>query len=111
MNHLHATNPTSVSKLAEHLGVGRSTMSITAARLTRGGYIASSRDTKDARRVSLTLTPAGVRVKEANTVLDPELVREMFRRMPAGELEEALRGIEYIANYAKVLLRQRSRGG
>jgi DNA-binding MarR family transcriptional regulator len=110
LNHLHAAKPTSVSKLAEHLGVGRSTMSITMARLARGGYIASSRDTKDARCVNLTLTPSGVRVKEANTVLDPELVREMFRRVPAGELETALRGIECIANYARVLLRQRKRG-
>ena len=85
-------------------------MSITVARLARAGYIASSRDKNDARCLGLTLTPAGVRVKEQNTVLEPELVRQMFRTMRPGELETALQGIEYIAKYAKILLRQRKRG-
>lgn len=110
LDHLHATRPTTLSKLAEHMGVSRSTMSITVARLVRGGYITSSRDKNDARCVSLTLTPAGVRVKEQNTVLEPELVREMFRPMPAGELETALQGVERMAKYARILLRQRKRG-
>ena len=82
LNHLHATRAITLSKLAEHMGVGRSTMSITVARLVRGGYIASRRDKNDARRVGLTLTPAGVRVKEQNSVLDPELVSAMLRSMP-----------------------------
>jgi hypothetical protein len=34
----------------------------------------------------------------------------MFRSMPAGELETALQGIEYVAKYARLLLRQRKRG-
>jgi len=58
----------------------------------------------------LTLTPAGVRVKEQNTVLDPELVREMFRSMPAKELEGALQGLEDLAKYARIVLRQRKGG-
>jgi len=48
--------------------------------------------------------------KEQNTVLEPELGREMFCSMPAGELETALQGIEYVAKYARLLLRQRKRG-
>ena len=110
LDHLHATHPTTLSRLAEHMGVGRSTMSIMVARLVRGGYIARSRDKDDARSVGLTLTPAGVRVKEQNTVLDPELVREMFRSMPDKELEAALQGIEDLAKYARIMLRQRKRG-
>lgn len=110
LNHLHATRPTTLSKLAEHMGVGRSTMSITVARLVRGGYISSNRDKNDARCIGLTLTPTGVRVKDQNTVLEPELVRAMFRSMPARELETALQGIECLAKYAKIMLRQRKRG-
>jgi DNA-binding MarR family transcriptional regulator len=109
LDHLHPTRAATLSKLAEHMGVGRSTMSITVARLVRDGYITSSRDKNDARCVGLTLTPAGVRVKEENTVLEPELVREMFRLMSAEELETALRGIECMAKYARILLRQRKR--
>jgi DNA-binding MarR family transcriptional regulator len=110
LDHLDATRPATLSKLAEHMGVSRSTMSITVARLVRGGYVRSSRDKSDARRIGLTLTAAGARVKEQNTVLDPELMRLMFRLMPAGELETALRGIESLAKYARILLRQRKRG-
>jgi DNA-binding MarR family transcriptional regulator len=110
LDHLHATRATTLSKLAEHLGVGRSTMSITVKRLVRAGYIASGRSKSDARCVGLTLTPTGVRVKEQNTVLDPELVRKMFRLMSAKELETALQGIEYLAKHARILLSQRKRG-
>jgi len=110
LDHLHAMRPTTLSKLAEHMGVSRSTMSITVARLVRGGYITRDRDKNDARRVALTLTLVGARIKEQNTVLEPELMREMFRLMPAGELETALQGIEYLAKYARILLRQRKRG-
>ena len=92
------------------MGVGKSTMSITVSRLGRAGYIASSRDKRDARCVSLTLRPAGVRAKEENTVLDAELIKKMFQRMPAMELEAALKGIECMAKYAKLLLRERTRG-
>jgi DNA-binding MarR family transcriptional regulator len=77
--------------------------------LVRGGYVATSPDKQDARRVSLTLTPAGARVKEQNTILDGELVTAMFRLMSAAELETALQGVECLAKYAKILLRQRKR--
>ena len=110
LDHLHATHPTTLSRLAEHLGVGRSTMSIMVARLARGRYIARNQGKNDARCVALTLTTAGVRVKEQNTVLDAELVKEMFRSMPAAELETALQGIEGLAKYARIMLRQRKRG-
>jgi MarR family transcriptional regulator, organic hydroperoxide resistance regulator len=110
LDHLHATRPTRPSKLAEHMGVSRSTMSTTIRRLLRGGYVRSARDTRDARSVGLTLTPAGMRVQEQNTVLDPELVKKMFRAMPAAELEVALQGIEQLAKYARILLRERKRG-
>jgi MarR family transcriptional regulator, organic hydroperoxide resistance regulator len=109
LDHLHAKRPTTLSKLAEHLGVGRSAMSITVARLVRDGYIARSRDANDARCVGLTLTAAGVRVQEQNTVLDVGLLRELFRLMPAAELAAALEGIEHFAKYANILLRRRKR--
>jgi DNA-binding MarR family transcriptional regulator len=110
LDHLHASRPTTLSKLAEHMGVSRSTMSITVTRLVRGGYVARKRDSKDARSVGLTLTSAGVHVKEQNTLLEPDLLREMFRLMPAGELETALEGIECLARYARILLRRRKKG-
>ena len=107
LDHLDPVRPTTLSKLAGHMGVTRSSMSILVSRLVRGGYIAQRRDASDGRRVGLTLTPAGARVKADNSVLDPQLLRKMFAQMPAAELESSLRGIKSLAKYARILMRQR----
>ena len=109
LDHLDEKRPTTLSKLAEHLGVSRSTMSITVARLLRGGYIRRSRSREDTRCVALTLTAAGATVKRENSVLHPDLVRAMFRTMSREELEAALNGIECMAKHAAMLLRRRKR--
>jgi len=109
LDHLDATRPTTLSKLAEHMGVGRSTMSTTVARLVKGGYIARRTDKQDRRSVGLTLTRTGRRIQEQNTVLDPALVRQVFRLMEPGEAERALAGMERIAQAAAILLKRRKR--
>jgi DNA-binding MarR family transcriptional regulator len=96
LDHLDATHPTTLSKLAEHMGVSR--------------YISSRPNKNDARSVGLTLTPSGLRVKEQNSILEPALLSKMLHLMPAAELEAALQGIETLAKYARILLRQRKRG-
>jgi DNA-binding MarR family transcriptional regulator len=108
LDHLDPARPTTLSRLAEHMGVGLSSMSILVARLVRAGYVAQRRDASDSRRVALTLTPAGARIKADNAVLDPQLLRKMFALMPATEMESSLRGIESLAKYARILQRQRT---
>jgi DNA-binding MarR family transcriptional regulator len=110
LSHLHVAQPKTLSKLAEHMGVSRSTMSITIGRLVDGGYVASRRDDSDGRRVGLTLTRKGRVVKDQNTVLDPDLLAVMMRTIPAERLEPALKGIECLAAYAGLMLKQRKRG-
>ena len=110
LDHLHTAHPVTLSKLAEHMGVSRSTMSINVKRLVRGGYIACRRDKGDRRSIGLTLTAAGARIKEQNTLLEPELVKQMFSFMSPGELEIALQGIERLGRSARALLQRRSRG-
>ena len=109
LDHMDSTRPTTVSKLAEHMGVGRSTMSITVARLVRGGYIARRPNKEDRRSAGLTLTAAGKRIQEENPVLNPQLVKQMLKMMEAAEAERALAGMERLAKYAAILLRQRKR--
>ncbi|MFY9674753.1 MAG: MarR family transcriptional regulator [Terriglobales bacterium] len=109
LDHLDAKRPMTLSRLAEHMGVGRSAMSIGVARLVRARYVARAKDRKDARSIGLTLTTAGARAQEQNTFLDAGLMRQMFRLMPATELERALEGVECFAKYANILLRRRKR--
>jgi DNA-binding MarR family transcriptional regulator len=109
LDHLDTTRPTTLSKLAEHMGVGRSTMSTTVTRLVRGGYIVRRPDKQDRRSVALTLSTTGERIQEQNTVLNPQLVRQMFKMMEAAEAERALAGMECLAKYAAILLKRRKR--
>jgi len=109
LDHLDDKRGATLSKLAEHMGVGCSAMSIMVSRLVRGGYIARARDVKDGRCVALKLTRRGVQVKEQNAILEHELLKTMFRMIPAAELESALQGVESLAKYARILLRRRKR--
>jgi DNA-binding MarR family transcriptional regulator len=109
LDHLHSTRPTTLSKLAEHMGVGRSTMSTTITRLVKRGYVARKGDKRDRRVVGLTLTSAGKRIQDQNTVLNPALVRQMFKLMEPEEADRALAGIERLAQVAAILLKRRKR--
>lgn len=100
LDHLDAVESTVLSDLAKHMGVTASTMSLAVDRLERSGYVTRERDTADRRRVRIRLTDAGVRVRRANSVLDPALVAEMLQQLPAGEREEALRGLQTLARAA-----------
>ena len=101
LDHLDEVEPTSVMDLARHMGVTASTMSIAVERLARHGYVIRSRDPLDGRRVNLTLSAAGVRVRDAQSVLDPHRVRAMLARLSSGECREALRGLALLARAAR----------
>jgi DNA-binding MarR family transcriptional regulator len=100
LDHLDEREPTTLGGLASHLGVTASTMSLAIERLVRAGYVSRRRDRSDARRVLLTLTAAGTRVREANQVLDPERVRALLETLTVAERDEALRGLELLARAA-----------
>jgi DNA-binding MarR family transcriptional regulator len=71
LDHLDAVEATVLSDLARHMGVTPSTMSLAVDRLERNGYVTRERNEADRRRVHIRLTDAGVRVRRANSVLDP----------------------------------------
>jgi MarR family transcriptional regulator, organic hydroperoxide resistance regulator len=109
--HLHATRPVTLTTLARHLGIGRSAMSIATSKLVRGGYVRRVRAEKDGRALQLTLTAAGVRITEQNSVLDQTLVRELFQTMRPSELAAALHGVELLAQRANAMLARKPKGG
>ncbi len=109
LDHLDVARPTTPSRLAEHMGVSRSTMSSTIDRLVHTGLVVRKRARSDHRSIELTLTPAGKRIQDQNTVLNPTLVHQIFTQMPAQEADSALAGIECLAKYAATLLKRRKR--
>ena len=45
----------------------------------------------------MLLTPAGVRLREAKSVLDPDRVRALLRRLTPEEREAGIRGLALLA--------------
>ena len=90
LDHLDEQEGTGIGDLADHMGVTPGTMSIHIDRLERKGFVRRYPDEVDGRRVLVRLTEAGVRVKEANSVLDPDLVEALLRNLD-GNREGKLR--------------------
>ena len=100
LDHLDELDPMSVNDLARHMGVTPATMSLAIDRLERKGYVARTRDGADRRRVHVRLTSAGVRIKEASSVLDPMLVESLLSRLTERERDVAIRGLALLAEGA-----------
>jgi len=111
LDHLDEIEPTGLLQLAKHLGVTASTMSLTVDRLVRGGYVRRESDPKDGRRVGLRLTKAGVRIKREKSVLDPQRVDSMLRRLSRAEREGAVAGLALLARAASAEMESRSSRG
>ncbi|MBI3724762.1 winged helix-turn-helix transcriptional regulator [bacterium] len=100
LSHLDSLEATSLLELAGHMGVTASTMSLGIERLVRSCYVRRRRSAEDARRVDLSLTAKGVRTRDAQSVLDPALVRALLGRLSPLERERALSGLELLSGAA-----------
>ena len=108
LDHLDEVEGTSLTELARHMGVTAGTMSIAVDRLVRHGYVRRVRDREDGRRVLIRLTAAGVRIREAKSVLDPARVEAMLGRLAPAEREEGLRGLALLAHAAQLEMHARA---
>ena len=97
LDHLSRTDPTSLAELATHMGVTASTMSLAVDRLEVQGYVRRRRDGTDRRRLQLTLTPKGQRIRESHSVLDRQKVGAMLARLSETERASAVRGLQLLA--------------
>jgi DNA-binding MarR family transcriptional regulator len=87
----------SMTDLAGHMGVTLATMSLAIDRLEHRAYVRRARDSKDRRRVLLRITAAGVRVREAKSVLDPMRVERVLGELSAADRATALQGLALLA--------------
>lgn len=101
LDHLDEIDPTTVNELARHMGVTAATMSLAIDRLERKGYVVRLRDSADRRRVHVRLTPAGVRIRDATSVLDPSRVEALLARMSHADRDAAVRGLALLADAAQ----------
>ncbi len=108
LDHLDETDGTRVGDLAGHMGVTPGTMSIHIDRLERRGFVVRMGDPDDGRRVLVRLTEAGLRVKEASSVLDPRLVKALIEALHPLERQAAIDGLRILAEGAERLMSDRT---
>lgn len=101
LDHLDELEPTTLVDLSRHMGVTAGTMSVAIDRLERKGYVVRLRDAADRRKVHVRLTSAGVRVREATSVLDPARVEALMARLSDVERERAVEGLALLARAAQ----------
>lgn len=101
LDHLDEIEPTTLADLSRHMGVTPGTMSVAIDRLERKGYVVRLRDAADRRKVHVRLTSAGVRVRDASSVLDPARVEALLRRLSASDRELAIAGLALLAQAAQ----------
>jgi DNA-binding MarR family transcriptional regulator len=101
LDQLDADVPISLRALAAQMGVTAPTMSVAIGRLVREGYVRRDRDPIDGRRLDLTLSAAGVRVRKVSSALDPRRVAKLLARVSATDRAVALRGIAALARAAR----------
>ena len=109
LDHLDSVEPTLVGELAEHMGVTPSTISLSLTRLERQAYVMRLRDPGDKRRVRVLLTPAGLRMKNARSVLEPQRVRALIKRLRPAERAEAVHGLDLLARAAEEMIQEFAR--
>lgn len=100
LDHLDEMDPTTVNDLSRHMGVTPATMSLAIDRLEKKGYVVRTRDGADRRRVHVRLTSAGVRIREATSVLDPSRVEALLARLTESERLAAVHGLALLATAA-----------
>ena len=100
LDQLDAEEPTSLQALASRMGVTAPTMSVAITRLVREGYVRRSRDSVDGRRLDLTISGSGQRVRKATSALDPRRVAALLRGLSRTDLDVAMRGLSVLAEAA-----------
>jgi DNA-binding MarR family transcriptional regulator len=110
LDHLDDVDPMSMTALAGHMGVTVATMSIAIDRLEDKGYVRRERDARDRRRVLLRITEAGVRVREAKSVLDPVRVEQVLDQLSPADRAAALEGLHLLARASDDHMRASAKG-
>jgi DNA-binding MarR family transcriptional regulator len=101
LHHVPADRPVTLSDLAGHLGIPRSTCSEMVKSLAGRGFIHRRRDPSDDRRVQLSLTSAGAERVGSDTVLEPAGLARALAGLESGERQSLLRLLEKLAASAE----------
>ena len=87
-----------LSELASHMDLARSTLSEAVSKLERFGYVVKARrEGLDNRHIGIVLTGKGVAAVRATSVLEAARLRAALSRLPAADVDKAICGLETLA--------------
>jgi DNA-binding MarR family transcriptional regulator len=85
LHELGKTPAMSLSDLAEKTRTDQSSVSVVVSRLVDRGYVTRERDSRDARRLVLSLTPTGRALADKSPPVAQEKIIEVLERMSLSE--------------------------
>jgi DNA-binding MarR family transcriptional regulator len=101
LHHVPADGAVSLTALAEHLALPKSTASVLIKELARRGFVHRARDSDDERRLAIALTDQGRARLAADTVLDPQPLAAALARLTPEARAALLAGLEQLADAAE----------
>jgi DNA-binding MarR family transcriptional regulator len=107
LHHVPAEGVVSLTSLAEHLALPKSTASVLVKELARRGFVHRARDSEDERRLAIALTDQGRARLAADTVLDPQPLAAALARLTPDARTALLDGLEQLAEAAEAEGRRR----
>jgi DNA-binding MarR family transcriptional regulator len=99
LRHLHASGPLTVREAQAHFARSQASVSELFARLEERGLLTRLRDERDRRRTLVWLSEAGKEcLAQAESVLDPELLRPVLARMDESLRRGLARGMQALTD-------------
>jgi DNA-binding MarR family transcriptional regulator len=99
LEHLAMAGPLTIGEAAGHLNRAQSVVSEIVSHLTDQGLLERESDPADRRRTLIWLTPAGHEaLRRDREVLGVDLLAGAFARMPPGEADALIDGLEALVH-------------
>jgi DNA-binding MarR family transcriptional regulator len=103
LHHVAAIEGISLTELAHHLALPKSSASVVVKSLARRGFLVRARDDDDERRLRIGLTPEGQARIRRDTVLDPPSLAAALATLSERRRNDLLRGMRALADAAEQL--------
>jgi len=101
LHHIPHTGAVSLTWLAQHLGLPKSTASTVVKALGQRGFVQRARDPDDERRLAIALTERGRARLGEDTVLEPRALKTALAKLAPGVRKALLDGLDQLASAAE----------
>lgn len=95
--HLETTTPLTLTKLADHMDLSRSTLSEAVSKLEAFGYVEKASRGRDRRQVAIVLTSKGVDAVRRTSVLESKRLHAVLAQLSKSERAAIVGGLETLA--------------